>query len=188
MAEVETRIRTRHFVSRLRGETTRRASTCVSSLMALEVLQYGKADDVSKTYPQKNPQYEEKRASVKRSDSRRRSRSRDTIDCGRRPSRRLGRAGGCSRDASHHLPRRRARIVAVTDLHRPIVRSRRRSRIRGAARHETAAPWVVNCREGRVGVIENFVSAVVRSDARECSKRASGRRNTRISVSIGARG
>ena len=118
MAEVETRMRTRHFVSRLRGETTRRASTCVSSFMVLEVLQYGKADDVSKTYPKTNPQYEEKRASVKRSDSRRRSRSRDTIDCGRRPSRRLGRAGGCSRDASHHLPRRRARIVAVTDLHR----------------------------------------------------------------------
>ena len=41
---------------------------------------------------------------------------------------------------------------------------------------------------GALVVIENFVSAVVRSDARECSKRASGRKNTRISVSIGVRG
>ena len=80
----------------------------------------------------------------------------DLIDCGRHPSRRLGRAGGCSRDASHHLPRRRARIVAVHRSSSSRVRSRRCSRVRGDARRETAAPWVVNSRERRVGCHREF--------------------------------
>ena len=76
-----------------------------------------------------------------------------------------------------------------TDLHRlasdrvvargsEATRAAKRRR-RGLLTPESGVWLVVN---------ENFVSAVVRSDARECSKRASGRRNTRISVSIGVRG